>query len=380
MTRPKTCKAVVLERYNEPLVIREVPIPETLEPGAILVRIELASVCGSDVHLWTGELAQLVTQDLPLVPGHEMVGRIVEFGEGVSHDSVGNTLALGDRILWSHASCGKCHNCKVLNQPTLCTERKFYGFTRSLHTPPYLNGGFAEYCYVLPTSGVVRIPDEVKSEWASSVGCALRTVMNGFDRLDDIGGLGFMDTVVVQGAGPLGLYTTAVCSRRGPGTIIVIGGPPNRLEVARRWGATATVPIEDYPTPAARIARVKELTDGKGASVVFEMSGAHHAFAEGLEMAALGGKYVSVGPVGGPPTPIPAEMITRKNLTIAGVFSADIKHYYRGLEFVRRYRHEIDFDLLISSSYAMVDVNAAIDNMHHFRDVKSVLRIQSDTP
>lgn len=378
MSARQCCKAAVLARYNEPLEIRDVPVPQFIEPGALLVRIETASLCGSDVHLWSGELSALLKNDLPLIPGHEMVGRVEILGDGVTHDSVGQPLAPGDRILWSHAVCGRCRYCKVLNQPTLCSERRYYGFTRTCEKPPYINGGFGQYCYVLPGSGLVKVPDEVKSEWASSVGCALRTVMNAYDRLAAIGGLQFTDTVIVQGAGPLGLYTTAVASTMGAERIIVIGDPENRLEVARRWGATDTVSIADFPHAEQRIARIRELTGGEGGSVTFEMSGAHHAFAEGLELAAVGGKYVSVGPVGGPETPIHAELITKKNLTIAGVFSADIRHYYKGLQFVRRYRDRIDFDLMVSGRYRLGEINQALENMRTFRDVKAVIDMGSE--
>lgn len=373
MSLPKTCRAVVLEEYKKPMKVKEVRMPERIEPGAIMVKIEVASICGSDNHLWAGEMVSVIDSKLPLIPGHEMVGRIVELGEYVRQDSVGQELKVGDRILWSHAACGECNYCQVLKKPTLCTNRTLYGFAESCEKPPYVLGGFAEYCYVLPRSGKVKIPEEVKSEWASGVGCALRTVMNGFDRLNGLGGIKFTDSVLVQGAGPLGLYSTAVASKMGPEGIIVIGGPANRLEVAKQWGASKIVSVDEFPDPASRVNRVKELTGGRGVDVILEMSGAHGAFAEGLEMLAIGGKYVIVGQVGGPKTPIAAELITRKNLDIVGVWSADIEHYYKGLQFVKRYRNEINFDLMFTSRFGLEDIMTGYERMANFTDIKSVI-------
>src|SRR5437867_10833660 len=105
----------------------------------------------------------------------------------------------------------------------------------------YLLGGFAEYCYVLPTSGRIKVPDAVPSALASAASCALRTVVHGFDRL---GRVEDRDTVVVQGAGPLGLYAAAMALRRGAPQVVVLGAPTRRLEVAKTWGGTHTINIE----------------------------------------------------------------------------------------------------------------------------------------
>ncbi len=369
---PTSCKAVVLEEFNVPMKVKTVKMPGKIEPGGILVKIEVASICGTDVHLYEGDLAAVLNIKLPVIPGHEMVGKIVALGQGVTHDSAGEELKIGDRILWEHASCGKCYYCQVLKKPTLCSNRKYY-MAENCEEYPYLMGGFAEYCYVFPTSGRVKIPEEVKSEWASSVGCALRTVMNGFDRLNGVGGISFTDTVLVQGAGPLGLYTTAVASAKNPKEIIVIGGPANRLDVAKSWGASRTISVAKFPDPKSRVQQVLDMTGGRGADVCFEMSGAHGAFAEGLEMIGVGGKYVIVGPTGGPRTPIAVELITKKNLDIVGTWSAGIDHYYKGLQFVKRHHKKINFDLLFTNSYSFKDINKAIGKMKSFEDIKPLI-------
>lgn len=370
---PANCNAVVLEKFNQPMQVQSVKMPESIEPGAILVKIEVASICGTDVHLYEGDLSAVIKSHLPIIPGHEMVGRVVALGEGVTRDSTGEELKIGDRILWEHAACGACHYCQVLKEPTLCKNRTIYGMQECCNDSPYLLGGFSEYCYVVPKSGRVKIPDEVKSEWASSIGCALRTVMKGFERLAHVGDVDFTDTVLVQGSGPLGLFAIAVASAKSPKEIIVVGGPENRLNVARSWGATKVVSVEELPNAESRVNRVMEMTNGMGADVILEMSGAHGAFAEGIEMIAVNGRYVIVGPTGGPKTPIPVELITKKNIDIVGSWSAGIEHYYKGLQFVKQHRDKINFDLLFTNRYTFKDINKAIQNMKSAEDIKPLL-------
>ena len=359
----------MLDSFGEPLTVREVPIPEELERGAILVRIETSSICGSDIHLCAGHMSPSLDIELPVIPGHEMVGRIVRLGEDVDRDSVGQPIGLGDRLLWSHGSCGRCHACQVLRDPALCTHRRWYTFS-SCARYPYLVGGFSEYCYVFPESDTVRVPDEIPSRWGSAAGCALRSVISSFERL---GALEETQTVVIQGTGPLGLFATALARRRGAGRIIVIGAPRARLDVARAWGADEVVAIEDAGDAEARVAAVMELTDGQGAAVTMEYSGAQAAFAEGLEMTARGGRYLVVGPTGQQHCEVQPAMIATRSVRVIGSWSGDITHYWKALEFMRSARDELDFDLIFSEPYSLDQVNLAMERMRALEDIKPVI-------
>src|ERR1700677_4420981 len=120
MTVPTTARAAVLAKYHEPFEVRELPLPSP-EPGAILVKNECATVCGSDVHIWEGGLeGAAIPIPPPLILGHETVGRIVEFGDGPRTDSAGAPLAIGDRVVWTHESCGHCDMCSVHGHPEMC--------------------------------------------------------------------------------------------------------------------------------------------------------------------------------------------------------------------------------------------------------------------
>jgi len=194
--------------------------------------------------------------------------------------------------------------------------------------PPYLHGTFADHAHIHPRAGRIRVPDAVSSELASAASCALRSVIAAFDRL---GALDYRDTVLIQGAGPLGLFATAVASMHAPRRLIVIGAPDARLELAEEFGADATISIEAYPDLAERTAIVHELTQGRGADVLFEFAGSAHAFGEGVEMAAPKARYVMAGAVGGTPRPVSAPLLIQRNLTVIGSLGATIGAYVDAL-------------------------------------------------
>jgi threonine dehydrogenase-like Zn-dependent dehydrogenase len=236
--------------------------------------------------------------------------------------------------------------------------------------PPHFNGTFAEYSYVWPKSGRIRVPDDVKSEWASAASCALRTVING---VETAGPIDYMHNVVVQGAGPVGLFCTAVLATHSPREIIVIGAPEPRLDVARAFGATRTVSIEEHATSEDRQAAISELTDGHGANVVFECSGAPGAVGEGVMMLAPAGRYVIIGTLSGAPQPVMAARITARALTVRGSMGGDIDSYYTALEFMRKTRSTFDFDRVLGNRYTLDRVTDALHTMQRYEDIKPVI-------
>jgi D-arabinose 1-dehydrogenase-like Zn-dependent alcohol dehydrogenase len=366
---PKTSRAAVVTAFGKPLEIRDVPIPGEIEPGAILVRTDRASICGSDVHLWEGAMVGRRPIKLPVILGHEMAGRVVRLGAGAERDSVGQALGEGDRIIWTHASCGQCYYCRVTYQPTLCMQRRYYMFS-CCEEFPYLLGGFSEYCYVMPTSGRVRIPDGISSELASAASCALRTVVHGFDRL---GRLTDLDTVAIQGAGPLGLFSLAAAIRAGAGRTILIGAPAKRLDVARRWGADHVLNIDEARDAQQRLERILDLTDGLGPDVVIEVSGGATAFPEGLEMIRRGGRYLVIGQVSGAAVSMKPSVFTQKHIQVIGVLSGAVEHYYKALAFLAANRDRFAFEEMLSNRYRLDQINQALTAMQRFEEVKPVV-------
>ena len=365
---PDVGRAAVVTAWRAPVQVREYPVVPP-PPGGLLVRVERATVCGSDVHAWDGALADGFDIELPIILGHETVGRIVAFGEGPRSDSVGTALRVGDRVTWAHEACGRCYECTVLRMGTLCANRKI-GFLLNAETAPHFHGGFAEFAHVPSGAGRLRIPDDVESEWAAAASCALRTVVDAAERL---GPVDYRHTVVIQGAGPVGLFMTAMLSVNRPRAIIIVGGPQARLEVARAWGADATVDVADYPTAEARREAVLSIVGSRGADVVCEMSGARGAVGESIQLAAPAGRCLVVGTVGNGTQEIDAHLIVRRNLTIIGSLGAEIDAYWKAMEFLRHGRDRFDWDLLIGGRYGLEDVTSALSRMKDYTETKAVV-------
>jgi threonine dehydrogenase-like Zn-dependent dehydrogenase len=366
---PTSCRAAALVDYGTPLEIVEVQVPADLEPGAIIVETLSATVCATDVHAWEGGLGSKdAAANLPVILGHEMVGRVARLADDVTHDSVGQTLSIGDRIIWSHGFCGHCIPCVIEREPTLCENYRGYMST-PLTQYPYLTGGFAEYCYVFPEAGRVKVPDQISDAVAAASACSLRTIVHGFDRL---GALDDRQTVVVQGTGPLGLFAVAKAALSGAANVIAIGGPAVRLDLARTWGATATIDIADT-APAARREVVLSLTAGRGADVVIEVSGAPAAFIEGMSILRSGGRYLIIGQVHSESVQFNPSLITIKHAHLIGTRGASIEHYWRGLGFLQRHADRYDWDAMISATYPLDEINAAFAAMQSWQVIKPAL-------
>jgi L-iditol 2-dehydrogenase len=293
---------------------------------------------------------------------------VVALGGGEHFDVVGSPLQVGDRIIFTFSRCDHCLYCTVLGMPNLCSSRRSYG--ANAETYPYLVGGFAEYCYVYPGSRRVKIPEGVKPEWASAASCALRSVVGAFQRL---GAIEPWETLTIQGAGPLGLFATALASVSGAARIVVIGDPAERLTIAQEWGATDVVSVAATADGEARIQAVRDLTGGAGADIVMEFSGARTAFAEGVGMIRRGGRYVVAGQVGPQEVAFRPTQITQGGLTILGSYSAAESEYWKAIQFMDRYKERFDFDRILSNRFHLNQVHDALTRMQQLQEIKPVI-------
>ena len=357
----------MLVAFNAPLHAREWALPERLEPGAALVRTEMAGICGTDVHLWKGELPI----QLPVILGHETVGRIERLGEGLNRDWAGQELKVGDRITWTSAtSCGRCYYCAEKHQPTRCPQRRAYGIGYRCDESPHFLGGYAEFHYLRPGSNLFQLPDDLPNEAVIGAGCALITAIHGVERT----GLEWQDTVVVQGAGPVGIAALAVAKSAGAGQVIVIGGPAHRLEMARRFGADHTISLEEAPDPQARLAAVRRLTGGYGADAVLECVGMPAAVVEGMELCRDGGKYLVLGHYcDGGPVLLNPHVITRKQLQVIGSWSSEPRHMKMAIEFLQRHADVFPFHAMVTHRFPLEQANEALATTARWQSAKSVI-------
>lgn len=285
----KTGRVAVLRDYGGEFELREYPVPDP-EPGAILVRLTRAGVCGSDLHIWRGEMKDVYgSPPRDLTFGHEMCGRVERAGAGVSTDALGQPLREGDRIAWLYVfPCGRCRVC--LRDEMANCPRKVRA-NRTAGTAPYFNNAYGDYYYLRPNHFAFRIPDEVSDDVAAPANCALSQVLYGLTKA----GLRQGDTVVIQGAGGLGLNAVAVARDMGADRIIVLDGVPGRLALARAFGADETLSVAELSTPERRVEAVRALTGGFGADVVMDVVGYPEVIPEGLRMLRGGGTYLEIG-------------------------------------------------------------------------------------
>ncbi len=182
MAYPTSTRAAVLRGHGAELSV-EAAAARRVRPGAAVVRIDCATLCATDAHLWSG--AMTFPEMLPIVLGHEMVGTVCAVSPG-TRDALGRDVKVGDRIGWSESVCGHCHGCTVLRNPVACAERG-YGFLQRADRFPYATGGLAAHNYVAPGALKLVLPDDLPDTWAASAGCAVKTVLHAFDRAGECG-------------------------------------------------------------------------------------------------------------------------------------------------------------------------------------------------
>jgi threonine dehydrogenase-like Zn-dependent dehydrogenase len=313
---------------------REVAVPDPA-PGTILLRQELAGICGTDLHNWQKGFAE------PIFLGHENVGIIEVIGSGVTHDYVGNPLAEGDRVIFHPRRAGFSH-----------------GFQPERTGLPPFSGGFGDYIYLTdPTACFMKTSAPAQAAvliepFTIGVHAVLRANVQ----------LG--DTVIVQGSGAIGLLTAAA-RLAGAAKVIVVGGPARRLELALRMGADVTVDIAAVPDVAERKEIVLAHTPrAAGADVVFECAGFLPAVPEGLEYIRQDGVFVEVGHFvdTGSVTISPHRHLLRRNLRLEGVWGSQPSHFVRGLPLLER--GDFPYADMVSHILPLTDARRGFDALN----------------
>jgi len=279
-------------------VIHSVAWPK-ISNKAALIQIGACGVCGTDLHILKGHWPKQLPW--PFTLGHELGGIIVEAGADFKEDFMSKPLKVGSRVMIPPLMpCGRCYYCiHYPESANKCLTPVYYGRYLGFDKPPHLWGGFAEYVYVdldlLPGTKIYKLPDDMPLR-LGALAEPLTSCIRAFNRAVRVGGFKWGDTVVIQGSGPIGILAVAAAQEMGAGRVICVGAPEQpRLELARKFGAEATVDIERYQTADARIARVRELVGGFGADLVMDCSGHPSAGPEGIEFLRDGGTYVEMG-------------------------------------------------------------------------------------
>lgn len=352
---PDTGKAAVFLDTGQPFEIREYPVPDP-EPDALVVKVSTAGICGSDLHIWRGDIRLAMMGPGARIIGHEMAGQVYKLGSNVSSDSLGQPLKEGDRVVYPYFfPCRRCYQC-LRGEFAACTLK--FPPPPLADQPPHFTGAYAEYFYVRSGAFVFKVPDEIPDDLVAPVNCALSEVIFGLKQA----GLRFGDTVVIQGAGGLGLNATAVAREMGAGTIIVIDGIAERLKLARECGADMVIDINEAKTPQERIAQVMSLTGGRGADIVVEVVGVPAAIPEGIGMVRSGGTYLEVGNISiGQTTTIDPSQLVWFNKRIVAVVMYDPWVLPVALDFLRRTREKYPLHNLMSHKFPLEKINEAFE-------------------
>jgi threonine dehydrogenase-like Zn-dependent dehydrogenase len=279
-------------------VIHSVPWPK-IPKKAALIQIGACGVCGTDLHILKGHWPKQLPW--PFTLGHELGGVIVEAGSEFTEDFMSKPLRVGSRVMIPPLMpCGRCYYCiHYPESANKCLTPVYYGRYLGFDKPPHLWGGFAEYVYVdleaLPGTKIYNLPDDMPLR-LGALAEPLTSCIRAFNRAVRVGGFKWGDTVVIQGSGGIGILAVAAAQEMGAGRVICVGAPEKpRLELARKFGAEATVDIERYQSADARIARLREIVGGFGADLVVDCSGHPSAGPEGIEFLRDGGTYVEMG-------------------------------------------------------------------------------------
>lgn len=330
------------------------PFPE-LGTDDLLLRVHRVGVCATDLHLLDGDLGV----DYPLIPGHEFVGEVAEIGPATARL---RGLSAGDRVAVEMLlPCHECSQCRSgrynlceLDDRSAAAAGRQYGINIPADTAPGLWGGYSEYVFVPRDALVHRLPDHLSWDRAVLVE-PLAVAFRAVDRA----GVGPGDSVVIIGPGPIGLLSVAAARARGAETIVAAGTRAQRLSIAGRFGADATINVRSEEVVTA----VKDHLP-KGADIVIETAGQASAQEDSVHLVRRGGVVVLAGACGSgvPITFHQDEDILLQEIDIRGSFLS-AGGFEPAIELLGS--SELHFEELITHHYDLAEVPLALS---HVRD------------
>jgi L-iditol 2-dehydrogenase len=341
-------KAVVYyERAEEAVEIRDVPVP-TIGPEECLVEVKYCGICGSEIHMYHGQLNVLARP--PIVLGHEWSGEVAQVGERVEG------FAVGDRVTCETAAetCGTCVYCRS-GEYNLCPHRRAFGFS--------VDGAFTNYVRAR-SSLLHHIPEEVSYQAAALT----EPLCVAYNAVVEKSRVRPGDVVVVIGPGPVGLFVLQLARLSGAGTLVVTGTErdEHRLTVATGLGADVTVDVSQRePTDV-----IGEIGDGVGAHLVIDAAGVPAAVKQSLGLVRRNGQVTRIG-WSLRPLDLTMDEVVAKAITYQGAFSHTWATWERCLELLRLGR--IATDPLISEVWPITKWKDAFETLEAMEALKILL-------
>jgi len=336
-------KALMKKKPEPGLWMEDVPVPE-VGSNDVLIKIQKAAICGTDIHIFNWDRWSQKTIKTPLVIGHEFVGTVEKIGGNVHDVELGEVVS-GE----GHIVCGRCRNC-LAGRRHLCTDPKCIGVNR--------DGAFAEYLSI-PVSNLwhcdTRIPKDVLACF-DPFGNAVHTTLS----YDLVG-----EDVLITGAGPIGCMAVAVAKHAGARYVVITDVNPYRLELAKKMGPTLTLDVRSQSIEEA----AKKLKMKEGFDVGLEMSGNPQAFKDMLANMCHGGKIALLGIM--PETAIDWDYVVFNGLTIKGIYGREMfETWYKATMMIQG---GMDLKPLITHRFGYTEYPKAFEVMRSGESGKVIL-------
>lgn len=306
--------------------LRDVEEPQC-GPGQVKIKVKAAGICGSDIHIWHGDIA--IPMKLPVIIGHEFSGEIVEVGKQVTD------FKSGDRVTaeTTFESCEKCYHCRGGNY-NLCAGRRGIGY--------WYNGAFTKYI-IINQHRLYKLPEHISFEegaMSEPASCVTHAVL-------ELTTIQPTDLVVIFGPGPIGLLTLQIVNAIGAEAYLCgITKDAQRLELGKKLGASRVMDVLKEPLDEI----IAEKTTGLGADVVLECSGNSRAASAGFDIIRKGGQYTQIGLFGGP-IQLDFAQIAYKEIKATGSFSQKWSAWLHTMDLLGH--SKIDLKSLISHKFTI---------------------------
>ncbi len=340
----ETMVALVKQKAGPGLWLERVPVPR-IGINDVLIKVLRTGICGTDVHIYEWDDWAQKTIPVPMVVGHEFVGKIVEVGSNVTDFHVGEIVS-GE----GHVVCGRCRNC-LAGRRHLCKDTKGVGVNRP--------GAFAEYLSLPMTNVWVhdpQIPRDVQSIF-DPFGNAVHTALQ-FDVLGE--------DVLITGAGPIGIMAARIVRHAGARHVVVTDVNPFRLELARKMGATLTVDVRERTIKSAQ----EQLGMKEGFDVGLEMSGNPAAFRDLLANMCHGGKIAMLG-IPSQEIAIDWRTVVFNMITIRGIYGREM--YETWYKMTVMLQSGLDITPVITHRYGFEEFEKGFEAMRSGQSGKVIL-------
>lgn len=350
---PKTAKVSMLTAKQQ-LEIKTFNIPE-IKDDEVLVKVEGCGVCGTDVHEYKNDPFDLI----PVVLGHEGTGTIVKIGKDIKTDMLGQSLTIGDKIVTSVTLTEEDEYTTMKpDKANLSSGMAVYGLMPEDNY--HFNGWFGEYIILRKDSSIFIVNDMSLKERLLIEPAAV--TVHAVERAKTTGLLKFNSVVLVQGCGPIGLTLLSVLRTMGIQNIIAVDGDNQRLEMAKKLGATYTFNFKDYSSFDSMLAEILEVSNG-GVEFAFQCTGVPAAASTIYKMIRRGGGLCEVGFFvdNGDAKINPHHDICNKEITIVGSWVYTFADYATTLDFIRRAKGiGLPIEDLVTHEFSLNQLNEAM--------------------